>query len=152
MRPVPATPDQVESFPRHGTGPIRSVVVGGPEEGSDVIPCPALIEEDQLDGRTVVHVLYDLAPHERQALIDGDSLVLTCYGGLPIHKLWTHTSAESDAAKRQAIFEAIGAASVCWEEYPSGVFDSTQARKVANDLCEKLGIRPEQEEAHEPSE
>lgn len=32
------------------------------------------------------------------------------------------------------ISEAIGTASVCWTEIPTGVFDSTRAQKLANDL------------------
>ena len=37
-----------------------------------------------------------------------------------------------------AVFEAIGAASMCWEPIPTGVFDSTNASQVATDLCFKI--------------
>lgn len=35
---------------------------------------------------------------------------------------------------REAIFQALGAASVCWEETPPGVFDSDRAAQVGNEL------------------
>lgn len=37
-----------------------------------------------------------------------------------------------------AIFEAIGHASMCWTEAPSGVFDCAEAEKCAVDLCLKV--------------
>lgn len=42
---------------------------------------------------------------------------------------------------RSAIFQALGAASVCWQ-YPekAGVFDSTRALLIGEALCEELGI------------
>jgi len=36
------------------------------------------------------------------------------------------------------VFEALGAASVCWEETPSGVFDSTRAKAVGDELMTYL--------------
>lgn len=36
---------------------------------------------------------------------------------------------------QEKIFVSIGAASMCWDEIPKGVFDSTKAKKIAEDLC-----------------
>jgi hypothetical protein len=36
------------------------------------------------------------------------------------------------------IFEAVGAASLCWQPKPEGVFDTEQASKFATDLCFKV--------------
>lgn len=38
----------------------------------------------------------------------------------------------------QAIFEALGAASVAWEQTPQGVFDSTRAKAIGEALVAKL--------------
>lgn len=40
--------------------------------------------------------------------------------------------------ERQAIFEALGEVSMCWEPRPSGVFDSTRAEEVGRRLMERL--------------
>lgn len=37
-----------------------------------------------------------------------------------------------------AIFQAIGAASVCWEETPTGVFNSTLAKEVGERLVKAI--------------
>jgi len=37
-----------------------------------------------------------------------------------------------------AVFEALGAASMCWTEPPAGVFDSTRAMVVGNALVERI--------------
>src|SRR5580698_10021731 len=37
-----------------------------------------------------------------------------------------------------AIFQAIGAASVCWTETPSGVFDSDKAKIIADKLIAEI--------------
>lgn len=49
------------------------------------------------------------------------------------------------------VWEAVGAASLCWEPKPTGVFDAEQASKFATELCfklaeelERLGITYEQ--------
>jgi hypothetical protein len=34
----------------------------------------------------------------------------------------------------QAVFQALGFASVCWTESPSGVFESEQAKQVGDEL------------------
>lgn len=38
-----------------------------------------------------------------------------------------------------AVFQALGAASMCWSETPTGVFDSTKAKEIGEALLEKLG-------------
>lgn len=37
---------------------------------------------------------------------------------------------------RDAIGEAVGAASVCWSNSPNGVFDEKQANRIVDDLVE----------------
>jgi hypothetical protein len=45
-----------------------------------------------------------------------------------------------------AVFEAIGAASMCWKPRPSSaVFDSSAAEKLAVDLCFKIANELEKE-------
>ena len=39
---------------------------------------------------------------------------------------------------KTAIFEALGQASMCWSETPSGKFDSTLALRIGNELCDKI--------------
>lgn len=39
---------------------------------------------------------------------------------------------------REKIGMAIGAASMCWIPIPSGVFDSSKAKEIADDLCLKF--------------
>jgi hypothetical protein len=34
----------------------------------------------------------------------------------------------------QVVFQAIGAASMCWSETPMGVFESTRAKQIGDDL------------------
>lgn len=44
-------------------------------------------------------------------------------------------------SKEDAIFQAIGAASMCWENVgEAGVFDSTRAKEIGDALIEQLGI------------
>ncbi len=45
---------------------------------------------------------------------------------------------EENKALTNEVFEAIGAASMCWQPYPSGVFDSTNAKKIGDDLIDKI--------------
>lgn len=35
-----------------------------------------------------------------------------------------------------AVFQALGAASMCWDETPKGVFDSTRAKEIGDSLVE----------------
>ena len=47
-------------------------------------------------------------------------------------------SEEQDITQEEAVnfnvFSAIGEASVCWSEIPKGIFDSTRAKKIGDDL------------------
>lgn len=61
----------------------RLVVIGGPEEGAGVIPCPALVGV----GCGAIHVAYRLDDDELVRLAGGAALWLTTWGGLPVHLL-----------------------------------------------------------------
>lgn len=39
---------------------------------------------------------------------------------------------------KKDVFEALGAASLCWNPRPTGVFDSTQAKVFGDELMEKI--------------
>jgi len=39
---------------------------------------------------------------------------------------------------REAVFMAIGEASMCWNEPPLGIFDSARAEKIGRDLMDKI--------------
>jgi hypothetical protein len=46
----------------------------------------------------------------------------------------------TDAQKASdAVYQAIGEASMCWSEYPKGTFDSRRAEKIGRELLEVLG-------------
>ena len=52
---------------------------------------------------------------------------------------------------RGKVFQAIGEASMCWSETPKGIFESSRAEKVGNDLLlaiksELLGKLPKEQE------
>lgn len=81
MNPVRATDEQAAYWCLRDMSSQRSVVIGGPEEGPDVIPCPALVASDA----NMVHVAYQLDEIELAALARGGTLWLTTWGGLPIH-------------------------------------------------------------------
>lgn len=88
MNPVEPTPGQVLYWTARDGGEQRSVIIGGPEEGPDVIPCPALVGTmftDEEVAQPVVHVAYRLNEIEVAALATGGTLWLTTWGGLPIH-------------------------------------------------------------------
>lgn len=38
----------------------------------------------------------------------------------------------------EQIFQAIGRASMCWSEIPTGIYDSTEATKIGSDLVTLL--------------
>jgi hypothetical protein len=38
-----------------------------------------------------------------------------------------------------AVFQALGAASMCWSETPKGIFDSTRVKEIGDKLLEFLG-------------
>jgi hypothetical protein len=42
-----------------------------------------------------------------------------------------------------AIFQALGAASMCWDPPPAGVFDSTRAKEIGETLLAELRKRPQ---------
>jgi hypothetical protein len=81
MEPVPATEAQVSYWRERDGCEQRSVVMGGPEEGPDVIPCPCLVANEA----NVVHVAMRLDEIEVAHLATGGTLWLTTWGGLPIH-------------------------------------------------------------------
>lgn len=79
--PVEATPEgEAWWTERDGCQQWRQVI-GGPAEGPDVIPCPALIA----GGVNCVHVAFKLDEIEVAHLARGGTLWLTTWGGLPIH-------------------------------------------------------------------
>ncbi len=41
-------------------------------------------------------------------------------------------------AARELIMQAIGAASMCWQPTPTGVFDSTKAQEIGENLMTEL--------------
>lgn len=81
MNPVEPTAEQVAYWTERDPGGQEFVVMGGPEEGPDVIPCPSLVCREA----NVVHVAYRLDEIEVAALAQGGTLWLTTWGGLPIH-------------------------------------------------------------------
>lgn len=42
-----------------------------------------------------------------------------------------------------AIFQALGAASMCWMDTPTGIFDSTRAKWVGDGLIAWLAANPD---------
>jgi hypothetical protein len=38
----------------------------------------------------------------------------------------------------EAVFQALGAASMCWSETPKGTFDSTRAKEIGDALLEVI--------------
>lgn len=44
-----------------------------------------------------------------------------------------------------AVYQSLGAASTCWSEMPTGIFDSTRAHEIGVKLLtllEQIGARP----------
>lgn len=93
MIPVDPTDAHVAWWAERDGGPSQRMVIGGPEEAPDVIPCPALVhllQEPAGDGTSlqlVHHVAFQLDEIELAALAQGGTLWLTTWGGLPIHRL-----------------------------------------------------------------
>jgi len=83
MIPVPATDEQIAKWAERDGVPSTPHVIGGPHEGGDVIPCPALVAHTA-DG-AVVHVAFKLDEIEVARLAQGGTLWLTTWGGLPVH-------------------------------------------------------------------
>lgn len=45
---------------------------------------------------------------------------------------------DGSLSKESAIFQALGAASMCWSESPKGIFDSTKAKEIGDALIAEL--------------
>jgi len=89
MIPVPATQTQADMWSElDGGRGNKAYVIGGPEEGDDVIPCPALVTDDQ----QFFHVAYQLDEIELAALAHGGTLWLTTLGHLPVHQVAVTTT------------------------------------------------------------
>lgn len=84
MIPVPATDEQVAYWAERDGYLGQRFVIGGPEEGDDVIPCPAIVTQ-QPGVAQRVHVALQLDEIEVAALAQGGTLWLTTWGGLPVH-------------------------------------------------------------------
>lgn len=84
----PATDAEVEHFEAidQAAGCAQPVyaraVLGGPEEGPDVIPCPTL-----LSSAGVQRVAYQLDEIEVARLAQGGTLWLSVWTPLPVHRL-----------------------------------------------------------------
>ena len=84
MHPVHATDEHVDFWTEKDDGHVpKRVTLGGPAEGPDVIPCPALIASEV----GCVHVAYQLDEIELAALAQGGTLWLTTWGMVPVHLL-----------------------------------------------------------------
>lgn len=84
MIPRDAKTDEVDYWDeRCGASAHQQFVIGGPAEGPDVIPCPAIAGI----GCPAVHVAYELNEIEVAALAQGGTLWLSTWGGLPIHRV-----------------------------------------------------------------
>lgn len=84
MDPRPATEQEIDYWSDRDGQQVRPYVLGGPEEGDDVIPCPTLIG---VDAPAQCHVPYQLNEIELAALAQGGTLWLTTWGMLPVHLL-----------------------------------------------------------------
>lgn len=85
MNPRTANFAEMEYWATRDDAPIHQLVIGGPEEAPDVIPCPVLVGESNADHGQRVHVAFQLDEIEVAALAQGGTLWLTTWGGLPIH-------------------------------------------------------------------
>lgn len=84
MEPRTATPDEVAYWSDRDDQQVIPYVLGGPEEGDGVIPCPTLIG---MDAPAQCHVAYQLNEIELAALAQGGTLWLSTWGMLPVHLL-----------------------------------------------------------------
>lgn len=85
MIPVAPTDRQAAAWAAADGCQQHVAVIGGPEEGDGVIPCPTLVSDHA--GRAMCHVAYQLDELEVAALAHGATLWLTTWGGLPVHHL-----------------------------------------------------------------
>ena len=84
MNPREATDAEVDFWDRRDVACAHErLVIGGPAEAPDVIPCPAIAGI----GCPAVHVAYRLDEIEVAHLARGGTLWLSTWGGLPIHRL-----------------------------------------------------------------
>lgn len=84
MNPRAATEAEIAWWDEHcQCAAHQQLVIGGPEEGPDIIPCPAIAGI----GCPAVHVPYQLDEIELAHLAQGGTLWLSTWGGLPIHRL-----------------------------------------------------------------
>ncbi len=58
----------------------------------------------------------------------------TWAGGLPIPK----PASDQHTELHTKVYQAIGEASMCWSETPKGVFDSTNAERIAKELIKYI--------------
>ncbi|MGE3836155.1 MAG: hypothetical protein AB7H43_15425, partial [Acidimicrobiia bacterium] len=58
MIPVAATPEQMAWLAEKDGAVGEPCMIGGPEEGPEVIPCPAVLA--RVDGAPVIHVAWQL--------------------------------------------------------------------------------------------
>lgn len=98
MIPRLATPAEALYWARREDMAQSVVVIGGPEEGSDVIPCPALISESR-----VVHVAYQLDEIELAHLANGGTLWMSTWGGLPVHLLEVVAGGSPETSHEQEV-------------------------------------------------
>jgi hypothetical protein len=94
VNPIEATEQQIRRWARRDGITAKPLLIGGPEEGPDVIPCPALagmVAYEKPDGTRAAialhHVAYQLDEIELAHLASGGTLWMSTWGGLPIHKL-----------------------------------------------------------------
>jgi len=90
MIPVAPTAEQVAYWA--DLHPSEVVSIGGPQEGPDVTPCPAILTESNIEGDhnpsvPVVRVAFQMDEIELTHLAKGGTLWLSCWGGLPIHMI-----------------------------------------------------------------
>lgn len=83
MNPREATDAEVAYWDERDDGGHEHLVIGGPAEGPDVIPCHAIAGY----GCPAVHVAYELDEIEVAKLAHGGTLWLSTWGGLPIHRV-----------------------------------------------------------------
>lgn len=84
MEPREPTDEEVEAWAIHDNDTTTARrVLGGPEEGSDVIPCPTVVSFDA----GLCRVAYQLDEIELAHLARGGTLWLTTWGLLPVHLL-----------------------------------------------------------------
>lgn len=75
---------------------------------------------------------------------DDQAIVDFITAALSAPHIQEHTSVESvameDAWLREKISRALGEASMCWSEIPTGVFHSERATQILNDLCCQINV------------